>query len=113
MRYVVLISAALLATVGCSGPWPSEMVRQPSIQALVAPRPAPEGAVPVNGVEHLDDRADDQDLANPLASDRSAIARGRQLFAVHCAVCHADDGRGNGRLSQVFPPAPDLRYRTI
>jgi mono/diheme cytochrome c family protein len=112
VRYVPLLCAGLLVA-GCSGPWPSEMVQQPSLQALVAPRPAPEGSVPVGGVEHLEDRQDDEDLANPLANDPAAVVRGKSLFAVRCAICHGDDGHGNGRLSKVFPQAPDLRYRTV
>jgi mono/diheme cytochrome c family protein len=113
MRYVPLLCAGLIAAAGCSGLWPSEMDQQPSVQALMAPRPAPEGSVPVGGVEHLEDRQDDENLTNPLANDPTAVTRGKALFAIHCAVCHADDGHGNGRLSKVFPPAPDLRYRTI
>jgi mono/diheme cytochrome c family protein len=113
MKYVPLLCAGLLVA-GCSGgSWPSEMVRQPAVQTLMAPRPAPEGSIPVGGVEHLDDRADDQDLVSPLGNAPTAVARGKALFAIRCVICHGDDGHGNGRLSEVFPPAPDLRYRTI
>ena len=110
---VALLGLAFLAASGCSGSWPSEMDRQPSVPALAEPRPAPEGAIPVGGVEHLESRDDDQDAANPIAKDVQATAHGEQLFATYCAVCHGDDGHGNGRLSKVFPPAPDLRYLTV
>lgn len=113
MRYVPVLIVALFAAGACSGSWPAEMDRQASLQVLTAPRPAPEGAVPVGGVEHLEDREDAEDATNPVAHDPAAAERGRQLFAVHCAVCHGDDGRGDGRLSTVFPQAPDLRYQTI
>jgi len=107
------LAIALLVLGGCRGKWPASMEDQPSIQPLAAPRPAPAGSVQVGGVERLEDRQDDEDLDNPLAADPGAVDRGRGLFAIHCAVCHGADGHGNGRLSKVFPPAPDLRYKTI
>jgi len=112
-KYVALLGLGLLTASSCSGPWPAEMAEQPSVQPLMAPRPAPEGSVPVGGVEHLDAREDDQGLTSPLVHDPATVERGKVLFSIHCAVCHADDGHGNGRLSKVFPPAPDLRYRSI
>lgn len=108
-----VLCASLLLSAGCSDLWPSEMDQQPSVQPLMAPRPAPEGSVPVGGVEHLEDREDDADLTSPLGNDPSVVARGKQLFGIQCSMCHGDDGHGNGRLSKVFPPAPDLRYRTV
>jgi len=113
MTYRHALLCAGLAVVGCSDRWPSEMDQQPSVQPLRAPRPAPEGSVPVGGVEHVEDREDVEDSTNPYPDDDAAVARGKQLFATHCAVCHAADGHGSGLLSKVFPPAPDLRYRTI
>jgi mono/diheme cytochrome c family protein len=112
MKPVVLVCVGLLAA-GCSRVWPAEMVDQSSVRTLVAPRPAPEGAVPVGGVEHLESRQDAEDLTNPLPDEAAAVARGRSLFTIHCVICHGADGHGDGRLSEVFPPAPDLRYRTI
>lgn len=36
-------------------------------------------------------------------------ARARELFAVHCAVCHGEDGAGEGEASSyLFPPPRDL-----
>lgn len=35
-------------------------------------------------------------------------ARGRELFAKRCAVCHGDNGDGQGRV-RTKPPARDLR----
>jgi len=106
------LAITALALVGC-GKWPASMEDQPSIQPLAAPRPAPPGTVPVGGVERLDDREDDIDLVDPLGADPDALERGRRLFGIHCAVCHGPEGHGDGRMSEVFPPAPDLRYLTI
>ena len=49
-------------------------------------------------------------LANPLAGTPLHIAEGRDHFADHCAVCHANDGSGKTPISEgLYPPAPDLR----
>ncbi len=40
---------------------------------------------------------------------QSALARGEQLFTLHCAVCHGSDGAGDGpAASLLFPPARDF-----
>ena len=49
-------------------------------------------------------------LENPLAATPLAVAEGRDHFADHCAVCHANDGSGNTVInSGLYPPAPDMR----
>jgi mono/diheme cytochrome c family protein len=97
----------------CHGKWPADMSDQPAVQPLEGPRPAPEGSLPVGGVETLEDREDAADLQNPFAHDPGALLRGARLFGTHCAVCHGPEGRGGGKISTKFPPAPDLRYQTI
>lgn len=37
------------------------------------------------------------------------LARGRERYAIHCAICHGEDGRGRGRIAAYgFPPPPPL-----
>jgi mono/diheme cytochrome c family protein len=35
-----------------------------------------------------------------------AAAQGQQVFNDHCAMCHGQDGRGNGPASAAFHPKP-------
>jgi mono/diheme cytochrome c family protein len=35
-----------------------------------------------------------------------ASAQGQQVFNDHCALCHGQDGRGNGPASSAFHPRP-------
>ena len=49
-------------------------------------------------------------LANPNPHDEASAARGKKLFDTRCTACHGKDGHGNGTLSKVFPPAPDLCF---
>ncbi len=109
------VGVLALMVAGCSTNtiWPADMADQPAIQPLMAPRPAPEGAVPVKGVEHLDDREDDTDLTNPYPQGPQALKVGEKLFGVQCAICHGAAGQGHGKLDKVFPPAPDLRFWVI
>ena len=40
-------------------------------------------------------------LANPLAGDAAAVARGRKLFLDNCSACHGDEGEGGAGPSLV------------
>lgn len=114
MKHQPLIFIAFTALLSaCNGAWPASMEQQPAVQPLMMPRPTPVGAVQVGGVEHLEDRQDDNDLINPHPRDPAQLALGKKLFGYHCAVCHGTDGHGNGPVSKVFPPAPDLRHVSI
>lgn len=43
---------------------------------------------------------------NPTANDAATLARGQQLFAQNCAVCHGPLGKGNGELAAQLRPRP-------
>ncbi len=42
----------------------------------------------------------------PPREDRAAIARGKQLFLEHCAICHGPGGDGRGARSAWLDPRP-------
>ena len=46
-------------------------------------------------------------LRNPIPRSAESIARGRQLFAKDCAVCHGAEGRGDGVAAAALPRRPD------
>ena len=47
---------------------------------------------------------------NPFASSPQAVAAGRDHFADHCAICHANDGSGDTEMGRnLYPKAPDMR----
>ena len=49
---------------------------------------------------------------NPLAVTPLGIAEGRDHFADHCAVCHANNGSGHTEMGgNMYPPVPDMRQR--
>jgi cytochrome c553 len=57
------------------------------------PRPVPARSIPVEGAAYIPGNGAP---ANPVAADETSIARGKQLFATHCAMCHGAEGKGNG-----------------
>ena len=106
----------MLALAACSSRgflWPASMEQQPSIQPLAEARAAPEGAIPLGGVETVADRDDVEDARPPAPFDAAAEAQGKLLFARLCTPCHGPEARGDGPVSSQFPPAPNLRHVSI
>ena len=86
---------------------------QPSIRPEQAPRPEPDRSVPLGAAPPWADRDDTVNLPNPVPPTPASLARGKMLFEARCAPCHGAAGHGGGPVSRLFPPAPDLAYRTI
>ena len=98
---------------GCGTRWPADMDVQPIDHPLQDARPAPVGSIPLGGVEVLDDREDDSDAKPPFVLNVEAAARGRAIYVIHCVSCHGSEARGDGPVSDKFPPAPNLRHVSI
>jgi mono/diheme cytochrome c family protein len=49
-----------------------------------------------------------RDLQNPIPHSDAVMADARAHFADHCAGCHANDGKGGGMGSRMYPKAPDM-----
>lgn len=48
-------------------------------------------------------------MKNPVPLDEKALSEARDHFADHCALCHANDGRGETQIGKnLYPPAPDM-----
>lgn len=49
---------------------------------------------------------------NPVPDTPEVLADARAHWADHCAVCHANDGRGDTEMGRgLYPPPPDMRQR--
>ncbi len=56
--------------------------------------------------------ADARKMRNPLSPAPLDIAEGRDHFADHCAICHANNGSGKTEMGRnMYPPAPDMREK--
>lgn len=101
----VLVGALLLFTYDIVKiQWVSFMGLQPSFSNMEQPLPVPERSIPVEGAAYIPGLGTPQ---NPVPADEVSLARGAQLFATHCIMCHGLEGEGNGQLAALLanPPA--------
>lgn len=51
-----------------------------------------------------------RNLRNPVAQTPEVLREGKEHWADHCAICHANDGSGDAPMGRnMYPPAPDMR----
>lgn len=85
--------------------WPSFMEIQPSFRPMEHPLPPPERSIPIEGPAYIPGTGLP---TNPTAADDASIARGKELFAINCQMCHGPNGEGNGTVAPFllkFKPA--------
>ena len=76
--------------------WVSFMEIQPSYGTQEEPRPIPAQSIPVEGPAYIPGEGAP---INPVPADATSIARGAELFAINCQMCHGESGEGNGTIS--------------
>lgn len=85
--------------------WVGFMGLQPSYGNMEEPLPVPARSIPVEGPAYIPGMGAPE---NPVPADAASVARGAELYAIHCQMCHGvnHDGRGPvGNLLRPFPPA--------
>lgn len=60
------------------------------------PLPVPARSIPVEGAAYIPGAGEP---ANPIPADATSVARGAELFAINCVMCHGETGQGNGTIS--------------
>lgn len=60
------------------------------------PLPVPAQSIPVEGAAYIPGEGAPR---NPVPADETSIARGAELYAIHCLMCHGDGGQGTGTIS--------------
>lgn len=76
--------------------WVVFMEIQSSYDDQEEPLPVPAQSIPVSGPAYLPGMGEP---ANPVPADEISIARGAQLYQIHCAMCHGEAGQGNGMIA--------------
>lgn len=76
--------------------WIVFMEIQPSYSTQEDPLPVPAQAIPVEGAAYIPGQGAP---TNPVPADETSIARGTELYTIHCLMCHGAAGQGNGTIS--------------
>ncbi len=113
-RIVVLYIAALVfvlvpGTVR-SMPWSQDLFDQPSYKAQEdLPPMTPEGIVSTRGKQpEVMTREEAVNLRNPMLPTDESLARGKDIYDIHCAICHGKNGRGDGKVGKKYMSPTDL-----
>jgi mono/diheme cytochrome c family protein len=83
--------------------WPSMMEIQPSYRQMENPLPVPERSIPVEGPIAIQGLSVPE---NPTKADPASIARGQELFAINCEMCHGPTAEGNGPVAAFLANKP-------
>jgi mono/diheme cytochrome c family protein len=98
-------------------PWDKDMQDQPALKPQEGLVRQSASSVPVGGKDSTAPPRDvielvrarleaGRTLVNPIAKSPESLARGREIFDMHCIVCHGAEGRGDGLVGQKFVPQP-------
>jgi mono/diheme cytochrome c family protein len=82
--------------------WISFMEIQPAYRPMEHPLPVPARSIPIEGPIAISGMLPPD---NPIEADEASVARGSELFQIHCRMCHGQTAEGNG------PIAPFLRNK--
>ncbi len=117
-----VLAAATLVLTGIAVqawalPWDKDMRNQASVKPQEAEVEHNATSVPVNGTEEIPPPKDLAELvqvrlqagamlSNPARRNPESLNRGKEVYSVHCLLCHGEDGRGDGLVGRKFVPAP-------
>ncbi|MCE9646050.1 MAG: cytochrome c [Chloroflexi bacterium] len=76
--------------------WISFMEIQSSYGTQEEPRSVPAQSIPVEGPAYIPGAGAP---VNPVPADETSIARGAEIFAINCVMCHGETGQGNGTIA--------------
>lgn len=83
--------------------WPSFMEVQPSYRPMENPLPVPEHSIPIEGAVAIPGMLPPE---NPIEANEASIARGSELFQLHCRMCHGQTAEGNGPIAPFLANKP-------
>jgi len=83
--------------------WPSFMEIQPSYRPMEHPLPPPERSIPIEGAIAIPNMGAPE---NPTVADEGSLARGGELYAINCQMCHGVIGEGNGTIAPFLANRP-------
>ena len=83
--------------------WISFMEIQPSYRPMENPLPVPAQSIPIEGPVAIPGMLPPE---NPVEADDASIARGAELYDIHCKMCHGQDFDGRGPIAPFLANKP-------
>jgi mono/diheme cytochrome c family protein len=83
--------------------WPSFMEIQPSYRQMENPLPVSERSIPIDGPIAIPGMGAPE---NPIPADDASIARGAELYAINCKMCHGQTAEGTGPIAPFLANKP-------
>jgi mono/diheme cytochrome c family protein len=83
--------------------WISFMEIQPSHRQMEDPLPVPARSIPIEGPIAIPGMGAPD---NPTEADEASVARGAQLYDIHCKMCHGSTAQGNGPIAPFLANKP-------
>jgi high-affinity iron transporter len=81
--------------------WISFMEIQPAHRQMEDPLPVPARSIPIEGPVAIPGMLPPE---NPIEADEASIARGAELYDIHCKLCHGQTFEGNGPIAPFLLP---------
>jgi mono/diheme cytochrome c family protein len=81
--------------------WVSFMEIQPSHRQMEDPLPVPARSIPIEGPIAIPGMGAPD---NPIEADDASVARGAELYDIHCKMCHGATAEGNGPIAPFLIP---------
>ena len=83
--------------------WVSFMEIQGSYTYMEHPLPVPSRSIPVEGPAYVPGMGAPE---SPVPADAVSIARGAELYSIHCSLCHGTGGQGDGKVAAFLQNRP-------
>jgi mono/diheme cytochrome c family protein len=100
----VLLAVTLLFTFDIIKlEWISFMEIQPAYRQMENPLPVPARSIPIEGPVAIPALGVPE---NPVEADEASIARGAELYDIHCKMCHGATAEGNGPIAPFLANKP-------
>ena len=123
-RYGLAAAVLLVVSVAACAPadaprdpdartWIRNMWTGPAVLPQTEARALPEGSMAVDAPRIMNRREARTALTNPLDETPAVLAEGKALYGVYCALCHGDEGNGDGDLARHYRRMPTLTARHV
>ena len=93
--------------------WIRNMWTGPAVLPQTEARALPERSMAVDAPRIMNRREARTGLTNPLDETPETTARGMALYDAYCALCHGDEGNGDGELARYYRRMPSLTARHV